>query len=176
MKHAQCHTVQQDHQHGRSLEPCGEQQLRNATKAESNSSHADDKSQKLAVTTSKEKKCISAGFLQWPHYPIQIYKLLWQSGARLSLPLQFTIKKKMCARGKMSHRGGVGEPTCGCSEWQSLLPHHPVNQRSVCKACWKMFSLLARVPDKHFKEIVWGTKRKKKKRQERQMLRDLEAH
>lgn len=25
MKHAQCHTVQQDHQHGRSLEPCREQ-------------------------------------------------------------------------------------------------------------------------------------------------------
>lgn len=31
MKHAQCHTVQQDHQHGRSLEPRGGQRLRNTT-------------------------------------------------------------------------------------------------------------------------------------------------
>lgn len=31
MKHAQCHAVQQDHQHGRSLEPCGDLRLRRTT-------------------------------------------------------------------------------------------------------------------------------------------------
>lgn len=32
MKHAQCHAVQQDHQHGRSLEPRGDEKLRKVTK------------------------------------------------------------------------------------------------------------------------------------------------
>lgn len=49
----------------------------------------------------------------------------------------------------MSHGGvwKVGEPSCGCSERQSLLLYHPVNQRSARKVCWKMFSLLARAQD-----------------------------
>lgn len=32
MEHSQCHTVQQDHQHGRSLEPGGDLKLRKRTK------------------------------------------------------------------------------------------------------------------------------------------------
>lgn len=168
MKHAQCHTVQQDHQHGRTLEPCG-QQLRNTT-AENDAVHIYEELRAHSITTSRKWMCISLGFLQWPHYPIQVYKLHhFVRAVYTSLKAQFTFKigfwvgeKKK--KNEPQRNPGSRNARCGWFEWQSLLPFHPVKQRSVCKVCWKMFRLLVRKRDRRFKEA--------ENRQQRQEQRD----
>lgn len=110
MKHAQCHTVQQDHQHGRSLEPRGGQRLRNTT---------ENRRQQLACQWHEP-----GGYSNNKHLLLQLFSsdlitpfkcINPSDGAtHVCLRYHFTIKK-MSARGKGSHRGvwELARPTCG---------------------------------------------------------------